>query len=145
MKTENLIKINQKHDKTKPKQFKSVMTNIFKTKKQTLTPPILETLFVIIDKEKGELVYQLLKNMKVELNVISKGKGTANSNMASLLGLGSLEKEIIIAVIKLKDSDKILRMLNDKLQLEQKHYGIAFTVPIKSATSELLEEVGYYF
>jgi len=134
----------EKTNKPKPK-FKKVLKNIFKTKASIKVPPIIETLFVIIDKEKGDFVCQILNKLKIELKVISRGKGTASSSMASLFGLGSLEKEIIIAVIKLKDSEKILKILNEKLQLEEKRYGIAFTIPIKSATSDLLEEIGYYF
>lgn len=145
MENKKIIKKNKTITSHKPKHLKKPFSDIFKTKKPSLTPPILETLFVIIDKERGDYVSQLLTNLKVELKVISRGKGTANSNMANILGLGNLEKEIIIAVIKLKDSDKILETLNKKLLLEEKHYGIAFTIPIKSATSDMLEEVGYYF
>ena len=128
------------------KTIKQNLTKLFKSNKKTsLAPPILETLILIINKEKSDYACEILKSLRSEVNVISRGKGTANSKMASLFGLGSLEKDIIISIIKLKDSEKILQTLNEKLQLEQKHFGIAFTIPIKSATSELLEEVGYYF
>lgn len=140
------VKAKKRIKENKTNDFKKNFTKFFKpVKKPTTVPPILEMLVLIINKEKSDYACELLKSLKSDLNVACRGKGTASSSMANLFGLGSLEKDIIISIIKLKDSEKILQTLNEKLQLEHKHYGIAFTIPMKSATSELLEEVGYYF
>jgi len=107
-------------------------------KKPELKAPIYQLLVVIVNRGKGSEVTDFLKSLKVEINIVGFGSGTAPSGLANLLGLYSKEKEIVFAVIKLKNSDKILDGLEDKILFQEKNAGIAFTIPLKSMTNQTI-------
>ena len=70
--------------------------------------------------------------------MVSFGEGTAPSNIAGLLGF-SQEKEVIFTVVNLKDSTKILDLLDSIFLSTEKYSGIAFTIPLKSITNNSLD------
>ncbi len=107
--------------------------------------PIIELLIVIINKSKGEKAIKILNNLNINIQMLCFGKGTADSTMADYFGLDLGEKEVIFSLIKLKDSQKILNIINDKLQLDNKNTGIALTIPIKSAMYSLVEKMGFEY
>jgi len=106
-----------------------------KKRKTPLKPPVFELLNVVVNRGRGEDVLDFLKSLKVKHNIITYGVGTASSSIANLLSLYNKEKEVIMAVIKIKDSKKILDKLESEILTSEKFMGIAFTVPLKSMTS----------
>ncbi len=113
--------------------------------KQSQKPPIIELLIVIVNKDKGERAIKLLNDLDISLQILCFGKGTADSKVADYFGLDMGEKQVIFSLIKLKHSKEILRLLNDKLQLDSKNSGIAMTIPIKSAMYSLVEKMGFSY
>ena len=79
--------------------------------------------------------------MKVDLNIVSFGSGTATSAIADLFGLDNREKEVVFAVIKHDDSNLILDSLEEKFLTVEKYAGIAMTIPLKSITNQSLEQI----
>lgn len=121
---------------TKIKQKKEDIENKIKDKKleKKLLPPMFELLVVVINRGRGQAVLNYLKSINISVNVVSFGEGTAPSNIAGLLGF-SQEKEVICSVVNLKDSTKILDLLDNIFLSTEKYSGIAFTIPLKSMTN----------
>ncbi len=105
--------------------------------------PIIELLMVIISREDDEKAMKILDNLHVDLQLLSLGFGTADSTLSDYLGLDIKEKAIIFSIIKLKDSEDILKILNDKFNFKEKNTGVALTIPIKSATYNLIDKMGF--
>lgn len=105
--------------------------------------PIIEFLMVIVERGKVEKATAILQSMRVDAQVVSFGKGTADSSMAEYFGTEGKEKEVLFAIIKMKDEEIILSTLSEKLKFEEKNTGLAVTLPIKSATYSTLEFLGF--
>ena len=114
-----------------------------KAKTEKKLPPVVEMFVAIVKKGKGEEVTKILNAYRIDLQIISQGHGTASSAMADLLGFSVTEKDVVVAVIPMKDTKDILAKIEEVLQIKEKATGIAFTVPLKSATSEMMRAIGY--
>lgn len=149
----NLEKFNEK-TKNLEKKFKEKKENLerkIKTKREKLInhsekklmPPIFEMLVVVVNRGRGQAVLNYLKSIEVNINVVSFGEGTAPSGIASVLGY-SQEKEVIFSVVNLRDSKRVLDLLDSIFLSTEKSAGIAFTIPLKSMTSYSLEKFESY-
>ena len=112
---------------------------------QTKKPAIIDLLCVIVSRGTGNKVVKILDALKVDFQLLSLGQGTADSSMAEYFNLDAKEKEVVFAIIKTKNENLILANLNKLLKLEEKNTGIAATIPIKSATYSLVEQMGFEF
>ena len=110
-------------------------------KKQSNPSPI-ELLLVIVDRGKSDLVNRILSAYNTNKSVVSFAEGTAISKKVDFFGFGVIEREAVWAFVKVEDSEQILKMLTVELHLEKNHTGIAMTIPIKSASSNLLDLLG---
>ena len=110
-------------------------------KKQTTkgNPAPIELLVVIVDRGKTDLVNQILSAYNVNSGVTTFAEGTAISKKVDFFGFGVIEREVVWAFVKVEDVDDILKQLTDELHLEKHHTGIAMTLPVKSASSNLLD------
>ena len=130
--------------KTKETKAKTVKKKPARKKKgEKKLPPVVEMLVAIVKKGKGDEVTKILNAYRIDLQIISQGHGTASSAMADLLGFSVTEKDVVVAVVPMKDTKDILAKIEEVLQIKEKATGIAFTFPLKSATSEMMRAIGY--
>lgn len=61
--------------------------------------------------------------------------GTASSEMMDILGLGSIDKTLLISVLPKRFADEMLRKLRKALKIGTPDSGIAFTMPISGANN----------
>ena len=52
-------------------------------------PPVLKLVFFIVDWYKAEEIVSVLNEEKVRLHFVAMGKGTAQSDVLDLLGIGA--------------------------------------------------------
>lgn len=123
----------------KLKKEKRVLFKKSSNKTSTLKPPMFEMLTVIVNRGKGEEVIEFLKQQKVNFNIATFGLGTAPSGIANMFSLYNKEKEVVFAVIKFKDSNQILDLLEENILYNEKFRGFAFTLPLKSMTNKAVE------
>lgn len=112
------------------------------TKKQSTNPSPVELLVVIVNRGKTDLVNQILSVYNVNNGVTTFAEGTAISKKVDFFGFGVIEREVVWAFVKVEDTDEIMKKLTDELHLEKNHTGIAMTLPVKSASSNLLDLLG---
>ena len=101
-------------------------------KKQVSDVRKLKILITIVDKSKTLFYVDLLEQFEVNVHSVLYGKGSANSQMLSLLGLVESDKAVIISFIREDKIKDALETLNEKFATVRNGKGIAFTVPLDS-------------
>ena len=101
----------------------------------------LEALIIITNEGKDtEEAIDILSELHISKSIISSAIGTAPTQIADLLGIGTSKKQIISTFVQSNTADELLSILTEKLQLDEKNRGIAFTLPLTALTSNILEE-----
>jgi nitrogen regulatory protein PII len=101
--------------------------------------PILKLLIFIIDWSKTEVINKIFEQAHVRFHFISKGRGTASSEILDLLGIGSSEKAVVICLEQDVMVPLLLKDVSRKLGLHNPGAGIAFTVPLSGINSPILQ------
>ena len=97
-----------------------------------LAPQKLKLLVTIVGRNKAELYMDLVESFEANVQLLTHGHGTANTEMLQLLGLSDSEKAVIFSIIRADRAKEILSMLEDKFQTVRGGKGIAYTVPLES-------------
>ena len=64
-------------------------------------------------------------------------EGTASSEIMDTLGLGSIDKGVLISTVPKSVGAAMIKMLHKHLKLDLVNSGIAFTIPLTGATNLL--------
>jgi len=107
-------------------------------KKEPILSPI-DLLITIVDQNSGEKVINFLKQKDVSYYVECSGHGTAESELQDLFGFGIRERDIVISLVNSKKSEELLHELNEIFGFNERHTGLAFTVPLNSAEKQLAD------
>ena len=91
----------------------------------------LKLLFTVVDKGKAEFYLDVLSQFEVNFQMVTGGKGTANSELIDMLGL-NIQKAVILSVVREDMVDTIMNCLEDKFATIKNGKGIAFAVPFSS-------------
>lgn len=92
----------------------------------------LKILITVVDRSKALYYIDLLEQFEVNMQTVIYGKGTAGSEMLSLLGLAEPEKAIIISFVRDDKINDIKDTLTEKFNKIKNGKGIAFTISMKS-------------
>ena len=91
----------------------------------------LKLLFTVVDKAKAEFYLDVLSQFEVNFQMVTGGKGTANSELINMLGL-NIQKAVIFSVVREDMVSPIMDCLEDKFETIKNGKGIAFAVPLSS-------------
>lgn len=91
---------------------------------------MLKMLFTIVDRGKGAVAADLLRQCGVMEHCIVLGNGTAHKDMLGILGLTDTPKDVLISFISEQISKQALPRLSYALDMDRPGKGIAFTVRI---------------
>ncbi len=86
----------------------------------------------VFDRKYEERITDIFTGDGVAFNLLTLGRGTANSKISGYLGLGETEKTILFSTMSLKLSKAMLKKLGGEKELNEPGHGIAFTLPIGS-------------
>lgn len=92
----------------------------------------LKMLITVVDRSKALYYVDLLEQFEVNMQTVIYGKGTAGSEMISLLGLAEPEKAIIISFVRDDKINDIKDTLTEKFNKIKNGKGIAFAISMKS-------------
>ncbi|MDR0623523.1 MAG: hypothetical protein LBG10_03750 [Treponema sp.] len=101
--------------------------------------PVIKLLFFIIDWSKTKVISSVFEEEKVRFHFISKGKGTASSEILDLLGIGASDKAVILCLEQDMMVPVLLREVRKKLGFHSPGAGIAFTVPLSGINNPILQ------
>jgi hypothetical protein len=108
-------------------------------KKQGCKIPILKLLIFIIDWTKVKVVSGIFQQTNVRFHFISKGRGTASSEILDVLGIGSTEKAVVFCLEQDIMVPTLLKEVSKKLGLHNAGAGIAFTIPLSGINNPILQ------
>ena len=100
---------------------------------------IMELLIVTFNKKDSAPALKLIKNY-TQLSLIFQSFGSIENNDL-IWNFDIIEQNSIIAIIPINKTNEILSQLEASLNLKTKHQGIAFTVPLNSATQFMAEKI----
>lgn len=110
---------------TKIKEDKSKKNITFSIKK-------IKMLVTVVDRSKALYYTDLLEQFEVNMQTVIYGKGTAGSEMISLLGLAEPDKAIIISFVREDKINDVKDILNEKFKKIKNGKGISFVISMKS-------------
>lgn len=91
----------------------------------------LKLLFTVVDRPKAEFYLDVLSQFEVNWQMVTGGKGTANSELVNMLGL-NIHKVVIMSVVREDMVDPIMKCLEEKFTTIRNGKGICFAVPLSS-------------
>ena len=91
----------------------------------------LKLLITVIDRNKMEFYLDVLSQFEVNFQMAVGGKGTANSEIISVLGL-NIHKAVLFSTVREDMVDPIMKCLEEKFATIKNGKGIAFAVPMSS-------------
>lgn len=94
-------------------------------------------LFLISSAKIGQKAEKLLEEKGVPVQYHVLGRGTASGELRDILGLGEIEKSVIITMLSKPRADKMIIKLKNNLYLGTPNTGIAFTVPLTAASASV--------
>jgi nitrogen regulatory protein PII len=100
--------------------------------------PVMKVLVFIVDWGKINAISSVFEQEKVRFHFISKGRGTASSEILDLLGIGASDKAVIISLEQEVMVPVLLREVRKKLGFHSPGAGIAFTIPLSGINNPIL-------
>ncbi len=101
-------------------------------KNKTSAVKKLKLLITIVDRSKALFYVDLLEQYEINMQTVIFGKGTADSQMLSYLGLAESEKAVIVSFIREDKIKEVIETLDEKFKTVKNGKGIAFTIPMNS-------------
>jgi len=95
-------------------------------------------LFLIATPKLVHKAVDLFQEGMVPVQYIMHAQGTASSEIMDMLGLGGVEKDLMLSMLPKVLADKMLKKLRRKLHLGMPNTGIAFTVTMSSCSGHML-------
>lgn len=89
----------------------------------------LSLMITIVDRHTYTTYVKAFENYDVTTQFTLFGQGTANSEIMDYLGIASLEKDVILSIIKNSQISLLDKYVNEEITLNKK--GISFIIPLK--------------
>lgn len=99
-------------------------------------------LLILIGSQKiGAKAQQILTDNSVPVQYHIIAKGTASGEFADLIGLGGVDKSVLVCVLPKAVANQMLSKMRDRLYLGAPGTGVAFTVALSGASARILQHM----
>lgn len=92
----------------------------------------IKLMVTIVARGMGDKIVEALRAHGIRFNLVQLGRGTADSELLNLLGLGSSEKDIVLSVVRDYRVAEAMEILKQDFDFNSPGTGVAFTIPIAS-------------
>lgn len=89
----------------------------------------LKLVITVVDRAKAEFYLDVFSQFEVNFQMVTGGKGTANSEIIEMLGL-NIHKAVIMSVVREDMVAPIIKCLEEKFKTIRNGKGIAIAVPL---------------
>lgn len=89
----------------------------------------LKLIITVVDRGKADFYLDILSQFEVNFQMVTGGKGTAQSEIIEMLGL-NIHKAVILSVAREDMADPIIKCLEEKFETIRNGKGIAIAVPL---------------
>ena len=97
--------------------------------------PEIRLLFLIVSQKLGKRAETLFSEAHWPIQYRVTAKGTAQGEVVDMLGLGGIDKTVLLSLMPKSLADKALVHMQNRLYLGTPNTGVAFTVPLSAATA----------
>ncbi|MGN1456528.1 MAG: hypothetical protein ACI4XP_01090 [Acutalibacteraceae bacterium] len=101
-------------------------------------------LILITSPKLSEKATKLFHNAALPLHYALSAVGTASSDMMDILGLGSIDKTMLISILPKNMTDEFMRKLKKELKIGTVNSGIAFTISLSGANKFIVRMFEQY-
>jgi len=98
----------------------------------------IRLLMLITTPKKAAAASDYFKKCALPIQYKFNAEGTASSEIMDMLGLGSIEKKVLLSVMPKQTADLMLKKLHSELNMDDVNSGIAFTLPLTGANNIVL-------
>ena len=95
----------------------------------------LSLIITVVDRKKGKKVIKLFNKLGCTYHHIFMGSGTAPSEIYEYLGVGVIEKDVVVSVTESIYKDQLLITLIKKLKFDKPGQGVAWSIPLDGIDS----------
>lgn len=92
----------------------------------------LKLLCVIVNRNQGQFFLDSFLDQNVAAAFDVYGKGTAPREIYDIIGMSDNKKELVLALIKESDLEKVLKIIKTRFSVSKAAKGVAFTIPVNS-------------
>lgn len=89
----------------------------------------LKMIITVVDRGKAEFYLDMLSQYEVNFQMVTGGKGTAQSDIVEMLGL-NIHKAVILSVVREDMAPTIMKCLEEKFETIRNGKGISIAVPL---------------
>lgn len=89
----------------------------------------LKLIVTVVEHSKAEFYLDILSQFEVNFQMVTSGKGTADSEIVEMLGL-NIHKAVILSVIREDMTEPVIKCLEEKFETIRNGKGIAFAIPL---------------
>lgn len=100
---------------------------------------LLDLMIIVCPQGMGDKIIASLKNL-INLSSLTRGRGTASSDVVAALGLGEPEKDVIFTFCEKANVEKIYEVLHVNF-VTHSNGVIAMTVPVSAVGGNLTLQV----
>ncbi|GHU15177.1 nitrogen regulatory protein P-II [Spirochaetia bacterium] len=97
----------------------------------------LKALFLIADWDKLQAISEVFAKEDCLLSFVSKGSGTASSDIINLLGVGATDKAVFICLVQSTETPRIIQDVRRVMGTGSNGAGIAFSIPLGGITARI--------
>ena len=117
---------------------KNLFSKLLSRRPVKTPPPQLNFVFFITDWNKAHVISDVLDEHHVRFHFVTKGIGTANSEIFDLLGIGASEKAVTCCLEQAVLFPILMKEARKKLGFHSPGQGIAFTIPLSAINDPIL-------
>lgn len=92
----------------------------------------LKLLCVIVNRNQGQFFVDSFLDQNVAAAFDIYGKGTAPREIYDIIGMSDNKKELVLALIKESDLEKVLKIIKTRFSVSKAAKGVAFTITVNS-------------
>ena len=100
--------------------------------------PTLKLMIFIVDWHRAHIISDVFVEEKVRFHFISRGMGTASSEILDLLGIGAGDKAVIFCLEQKVGISVLMKEVRKKFGFHSPGQGIAFTIPLSAINDPIL-------
>ncbi|GHV50275.1 nitrogen regulatory protein P-II [Spirochaetia bacterium] len=97
----------------------------------------LKALFLIADWDKLHAISEAFAKEDCLLSFVSKGSGTASSEIINLLGIGATDKAVFTCLVQSTETPRIIQEVRRAMGTGSVGAGIAFSIPLGGITARI--------
>ncbi len=93
---------------------------------------------IIVGRNQSDYFLSEFKNTEIACSFVVYGRGTATKDIYEVLGVGETKKDIIFALVKESDIEKLKQIINYRFKASKAAKGVAFSIPFNSMAGVLM-------